>query len=157
MQLDVRWYKPIPLLDGDSQNLILFAEGLDEWEGVPGVYMFCREFDGELSPLYIGKAENIAGRVRQHFKSNTRLMINVKKAARGAKVIVPGAFTPKPGQSTKKCIALIERALIEYSLAEGFELFNVQGTKRPTHRIGFSGFLAARNLTGQSLDVEIKR
>ena len=151
MDLSVKWHPPIALLDGDAHNLIYIAEGLDRWQDVPGVYMFARVFDGNVHPLYIGKAESIGGRAWQHFKNNTRLMTSIKKAARGERVLVPGQFTPKPGQSTKTCIGLIERALIDHALAEGYELLNVHGTRTATHSVQFSGYLGARNLTGQKL------
>lgn len=156
MDLNVKWYKPIPLLDGDKQNLIFVADGLDEWFEVPGVYMFARIFNEQVYPLYIGKAEDIGKRVWQHFKNSTKLMNGIKKSANGARVIIPGAFTPKPGQSTKKCIDLIERALIDHALTEGYELINVLGTKTPFHQVHFSGFLRARDITGKSLSFKAK-
>ena len=151
MELSIKWHQPIPLLDGDKDNLIYVAEGLDSWRDVPGVYMFARIFNDEICPLYIGKAESIGSRAWQHFKSNTKLMTSIKKSSNGARVFIPGKFMPKPGQSTKKCIALVERALIDHALAEGYELLNVQGAKTPTHRIRLSGFLGVRNITGKSL------
>lgn len=151
MELSVKWHAPISLLNGDKQNLIYVAEGLDDWHAVPGVYMFARVFDDGVSPLYIGKAESLGARVWQHFKSNTRLMNGIKKATKGRKVIVLGEFSPKPGQSTKKCIELIERALIDHALTEGHKLLNVQGTRTPSHKVSFSGYLGARHLTGKSL------
>ena len=156
MDLKVQWYKPIELLDGAAENLIYTAKGLDEWREVPGIYMFARVFKGTLHPLYIGKAENIGLRATQHFKNSTKLMNSLKKSANGSKVLVPGEFKPKPGQNTKKCIAMIERALIDHALTEGYELLNVQGTRTPTHTVNFSGFLAARNITGQSISVKAK-
>ena len=156
MELSIKWYKPIPLIDGDEQNLIYVADNLDSWNDVPGVYMFCRIFDGQTYPLYIGKAEDIGGRIWQHFKTNTKLMNTIKKAANGKRVIVPGEFTPKPGQNTKKCIAIVERSLISHALAEGYELLNIQGAKTPVHQLKFSGFLGARNLTGKSIGVKVQ-
>ncbi len=157
MDLSIKWHKPIPLIDGDKENLIYIAEGLESWWDVPGVYMFARVFKSEIYPLYIGKAENIGGRAWQHFKSNTKLMTGIKKTANGARVFIPGQLTPKPGQSTKKCIAIVERALIDHALTEGYELLNVQGTKTPSHQVNFSGFLGARNITGKSLRFKAKR
>ena len=156
MELSIKWHTPIALLDGDEQNLIYTAGNLEKFDGVPGVYMFCRVFNGETSPLYIGKAEDIACRLQYHFEKNTKLMKRIEKTAKGAKVIIPGEFTSKPGQSTKKCIAIIERALIDHALAEGYDLLNIQGTKTVTHSIMFSGFLGARNLTGQKLSIKAK-
>jgi len=151
MDLSIKWRAPVDLLNGDKQNLIYVADGLDDWWDVPGVYMFARVFNNEVSPLYIGKAEKLGCRASQHFKNNTRLMNGIKKAASGSKVIILGSFSPKPGQSTKKCIALIERALIDHALTDGHKLLNVQGTRTPAHKVSFSGYLGARNITGRSL------
>jgi hypothetical protein len=156
MDLSVKWHAPINLLNGESENLIYVAEGLDNWHDVPGVYMFARIFNAEVSPLYIGKAERLGARAWQHFKSNTRLMNCIKKATNGRKVLVLGEFSPKPGQSTKKCITLIERALIDHALTEGHKLLNVQGTRTPAHRVSFSGYLGARHITGKSLSFQAK-
>ena len=157
MELNIKWYTPIPLTSGDKDNLIYVADGLDSWRDVPGVYMFARIFGDAVFPLYIGKAKSIESRAWQHFKTSTKLMTSIKKSANGARVFIPGKFTPKPGQSTMKCIALVERALIDHALARGYELLNVQGTKTPTHKINLSGFLPARNVTGQNLNFKAKR
>lgn len=156
MNLSVKWYPPIPLLDGDKVNLIYIANGLDEWWAVPGVYMFARVFNKTVYPLYIGKAENIGQRAWQHFKNNTKLMTSIKKSANGSRVIVPGEFTPKAGQNVKKCIGLVERALIDHALTLGHQLLNVQGTKTPAHQVNFSGHLPARNVTGKKLSLSFK-
>lgn len=154
MDLNIKWHKAVPLLDGDDSNLIYVAEGLDAFAETPGVYIFGRVYDGAIQPLYVGKADDLRKRAWQHFKNNTKLMNAIKKAGNGARVFVPGQFVPKPGQSTKKCIALIERALIDHALTEGYELLNVQGTKTAYHKINFSGFLPARNITGKLLSVK---
>jgi len=39
---------------------------------------------------------------------------------------------------------IVERSLVEYVLAEGYELLNEQGTKRPHHSIGNSGSRESR-------------
>ncbi|WLI89601.1 GIY-YIG nuclease family protein [Massilia sp. R2A-15] len=156
MDLSVKWQAPINLLDGDGQNLIYVAEGLEDWHDLPGVYMFARIFDNQVCPLYIGKAEKLGARAWQHFRSNTRLMNGIKKAASGRRVLILGEFSPKPGQSTKKCIGLIEKALIDHALTEGHRLLNVQGTRTPAHRVSFSGYLGARHITGKSLSFRAK-
>ena len=78
-------------------------------------------------------------------------MTSIKKSANGSRVLIPGKFTPKPGQSTTRCIKLIERAWIDHALTSGYELLNIQGTKTPAHTIRLSGYLKARNITGTSL------
>ena len=156
MDLNIKWHPPINLTDGDEKNLIYLAEDLDQWVDVPGIYMFARIYDGQTYPLYIGKAESIGKRAWQHFKSSTKLMNSIKKAAKGVRVFIPGEFTPKRGQNTKKCIALIERALIDHALTKGYELFNIQGTKTLKHQVSFTGYLPARNITGKSLSFKTK-
>lgn len=151
MDLSIKWRAPVTLLNGDKQNLIYVAEGFDDWWDAPGVYMFARIFNDEVYPLYIGKAERLGFRAWQHFKSNTQLMNGIKKAPSGSKVLILGKFSPKPGQSTKKCIGLIERALIDHALTDGHKLLNVQGTRTPSHQVSFTGYLGARHLTGKSL------
>ena len=156
MDLSIKWQPPIDLLDGDDQNLIYVANGLNDWMDVPGVYMFARIFNDQVSPLYIGKAEGLGRRAWQHFKKNTQLMNGIKKAPNGRKVLILGKFTAKPGQSTIKCIALVERALIDHALTEGHTLLNVQGTRAAFHTVNFSGNLGARHLTGKSLSFRAK-
>src|SRR5690606_777412 len=129
MELRVQWHKPIKLLDGAEENLIYTAKGLDEWWGVPGVYMFARKFGGYLHLFDIGNAEDIGRRVTKHFESSAKLINSLKNSANGLKVLVPGEFKPRQGQNTKSCIQLIERALIDHVLAEGYELLNVQGAR----------------------------
>ena len=156
MDLNIKWHKPINLIDGGKENLIYLIRCIGSSLDFPGVYMFARIYNGVTYPLYIGKAESIEKRVWQHFKNNVKLMNSIKNAAKGLRVFIPGQFTPKPGQNTKKCIALIEKALIDHALTEGYELFNIQGTRTPAHQVCFSGFLGARNITGKSLSFKAK-
>jgi len=156
MELCIAWHKPINLLDGHKQHLTYTANGIESWKGVSGVYMFCRRYNNKIIPLYIGKAEDIAVRINQHFSHSSALMNKIatpSKGNKGRKVLIIGKFIPKSGQTTKKCITIIERALIVHALAEGYDLLNVHGTKTPTNRIHFSGNLGARSLTGKLLSV----
>lgn len=148
MELDIHWGQPITLIDGAGQDLIYVADGLDAWDGVPGVYMFARLHGDKAIPFYIGKAQNLGNRAWQHFKHNTRLMNGISRAQNGNRVFIPGAFTARPGQNTQRCIALVERALISHALESGYALLNIQGTKTQTHTVNFSGYLGARNITG---------
>jgi hypothetical protein len=156
MDLSVKWEAPFDLLNGGKENLIYTAEGLDDWQDVPGVYMFARIFNSKVIPLYIGEAEKLGKRARQHFKRSTFLMNSIKKARNGKKVLILGRFSPKPGQRTKKSIELLERVLIYHALNEGYQLFNKQGTRTPGHKVNFSGYLGARNFTGTSLSIIVK-
>jgi hypothetical protein len=153
MELSIKWSRPSKLLDGAKDNLIYQVSGLASFSGVAGVYMFCRKYGETLTPLYIGKAENIAARINQQLNS-TRLMKGIENALNGEKVLVVGEFVSKSGQDKKKSIAIIEKALIEHALSEGHTIINIQGTKTPTHSIRFSGYSAAKTLTGSSLNIK---
>lgn len=157
MQLQVRWQAPIELKSGARDNLILMADGLDEWMEVPGVYIFARLFDNKLFPLYIGKGEKLGKRIWQHFERSTALMHQVRDSKKGSKVLVLGEFTPGRRQNTALCIELIERALIDHALMEGHELLNIRGTRAASHKVCFSGFLPARNLTGPALNFKAEK
>ncbi|HNP62591.1 MAG TPA: hypothetical protein PKH39_01585, partial [Woeseiaceae bacterium] len=45
----------------------------------------------------------------------------------------------KPGQKVSQVLNVVEKTLIEHALAEGHDIVNVQGTKRPKHRISSTG------------------
>jgi hypothetical protein len=157
MELNIKWHKPRKLIDGSNQRLIYTIEGLDEFYGMSGVYMFCRQHGKSLSPLYIGKAVNIGIRIEQQFNT-TRLMKGIdNNTHNGKKVLVIGEFLAKQGQGPKRSISIIEQALIENALSEGNELLNVQGTKTHTHKINFSGYQSAKKITGPSMNVAINK
>lgn len=155
MNLEVKWCRPLNLKNGEKDGLIYKIENIDDWLGVGGVYMFCRRYNKTLIPLYIGKAENLGFRVKQHLNS-VKLMKSIQNAQSGEKVIIMGRYIPKSGQDRKKTIAIIEKSLIEHCLSEGYELLNIQGTKTPTHKISFNGYQLAKNVTGRELYVKAK-
>jgi len=150
MDITIFWHKPIRLEDGESNNLIYNIADLNEFEEVAGVYMFCRSYSDSLSPLYIGKAINLASRIRQQFNT-TKLMKAIENSQKGTKVLVVGELKCKPGQGPGKCIGIVEKALIEHALAQGFELINQKGTKTPYHEIEFTGNLAAKKFSRPSI------
>ncbi len=157
MQIDVRWHKPIVLRNGRKQHLVYTVDGLDQWAGMTGVYVFARQFGTHLIPLYIGKANDVAKRIEQHLNT-TKLMLGIKQGVDhddppGRRVVVAGEFLAKPGQSKGSCISIIESALIAHALASGYSLLNIKGTKRPAHDIDFVGYLGAKKFTGKQLRV----
>jgi len=156
MEFGINWGKPIILTDGTDQDLIYVADDeLNNWEGMPGVYIFARLYGDKVIPLYIGKTNNLGGRAWQHFKHNTRLMMGIRNAAKGKRVFIPGAFMARPGQNTQRCIALVESALISHALDSGYKLLNVKNTKTQAHTVNFSGYLGARNITKTRLQLKI--
>jgi hypothetical protein len=146
MEINIFWHKPIQLEDGERNNLIYDIANLDRFEEIPGVYMFCRSYNGELSPLYIGKAIDLASRIRQQFNT-TKLMKAIENSQKGIKVLVVGELNCKPGQGSEKCIGIVEKALIEHALAQGYELINQKGTKTPYNEIEFAGNLAVKRFS----------
>ena len=150
MDLNIIWHKPIILKDGSNEDLIYTASGIEKFDEVPGVYMFCRLYNDELFPLYIGRAKDIAFRINQQFNT-TKLMKGIEKSPIGQKVLVVGEFKPKGGQNTESAIRLIESALIEHALSEGYELLNKSGTKTPVHKMSFSGNKMAKNFSGSTM------
>jgi hypothetical protein len=109
VNLDVFWHKPFSLEDGDEEDLIFNVNGIERYDGLPGVYIFGRKYGNQFLPLYIGKALNIGSRIRQHLNT-TKLMTRIRKASAGQKVLVIGEFKGKSGQKTETAITLIERA-----------------------------------------------
>lgn len=150
MNLEIQWNAPLSLVNGDNDNLIYSIPDINEWDGYPGIYMFCRMYAGSIVPLYIGRSKNIGKRVKQHLNT-TKMMKAIQKAPNGEKVLVAGEFISKSGQSIDSSLKLIERVLIDHALAEGYELINKAGTKNPIHTINFNGFKAAKDFTGAKM------
>jgi hypothetical protein len=150
MNLEIRWSQPLPLMDGDDVNLIYTVPGIDEWEEYPGVYMFCRIYNGVLSPLYIGRTKNIAKRIHQHLDT-TKMMKEIQNSLNGEKVLIIGVLIKKPGQDEDASLKLVEKALINHALTEGYELINKAGTNPPYHSIQFNGYSVAKAFSGATM------
>ena len=82
MEIRVVWQQPIPLVDGSSQSLIYVPPDPAAIPDRPGVYIFGRRHGETVSPLYIGKAENLARRIEQQL-NNVRLMKGIENAPTG--------------------------------------------------------------------------
>jgi hypothetical protein len=139
MELLIEWERSLRLRDATEQNMIHSVD----WHRLPsdaGIYIFGRRWGRNFEALYVGKANNIASRVRGQL-NNLRLMQHVKNARTGKRLLIAGAIDPKPGQRTDKCLKLIERGLIRYFLSEGHDLVNKQGTRLRRHEIISSGRL----------------
>ena len=136
MDIEIQWHQPIPLQDGSTDDLIYMVDEdeLKEWYDCPGVYMFCRIYNESMIPLYIGRSKNLYNRIWEHFETTT-FMKQIAKSPRGEKVLIMGEYISKPGQSSERAIAIVEKALIEHALTEGYELLNKAGTKTPTHGV----------------------
>jgi len=128
----------IALKDGARQNLI-YVPDRAKLPARPGVYVFGRRRrNGDFEALYVGKANNIQSRVWGHRK-NLPLMMHLRNARQGEKVVRAGVYQARPGQSAERALPLIERALIRYFLSEGHDLANQQGTLLRRHEIESDG------------------
>ena len=137
MKLHVDWMRPIPLSDGSAQNLIYTCD-VERLPTQSGLYIFARRFGRSIEALYVGKAGFLRRRVRTQFK-NLPLMMHVRNARNGQRILLVGRFIARPGQRAVKCLPLIERALIRYFLAEAHDLVNIQGTRLRQHEIISAG------------------
>jgi hypothetical protein len=63
----------------------------------------------------------------------------------------------KPGQQVTKVLNAVEHSLIEYALAEGHEILNIQGTKRREHQITSSGSRESRSWFPKQMFVAKRR
>ncbi|MGH9480162.1 MAG: hypothetical protein ACRD1A_13095, partial [Terriglobales bacterium] len=120
MKLALDWSHPVKLRTaGSEENLIYKVD-----DGLPnsaGVYIFGRRFNKKFEALYVGQAGSIRSRVQTHLKGNVSLMLHLRKAKNGQRVVLAGRFLPKPGQQEAKCLKLLERALLRYFLSEGHD------------------------------------
>lgn len=150
MDINVFWHKQLNLEDGSDDNMIYTVQGIERFDEVPGVYMFCRKYKDKIIPLYIGKALNLAARIEQQLNT-TKLMKAIENSSSGTRVLVIGEFQAKPGQQKDKCIRMVEKALVNHALAEECELINQQGTKTPYHEISFTGNARAKAFSGPAI------
>jgi hypothetical protein len=137
MKLFVEWVKAIPMKDATRENLI-YSVILDKLPSGAGVYIFGRRWGRRFEALYVGKANNIRGRVKSQL-NNLRLMQHLRNAQAGRRIVLVGRITTRPGQQLDRCLPPIERALIRYFLSGGHDLVNKQGTHLRRHEVISSG------------------
>ena len=144
MDLEIRWHKAFDLKESKKSEFIYEVNDFEAIPNSPGIYYFARAYADSISPLYIGQAINLQQRVKQQLNS-LKLMRGIQHAPSGDRLLFVAEFIPKPGQSTKKALSVIESALISTALVEGFELINVHGKKKEAHSIASRGNLEARS------------
>jgi hypothetical protein len=138
MKLFLAWKSPVSLDDGKRENLIYLPDR-DRLPKDAGVYIFGRrQRNGGFEALYVGRANNIRGRVWGQRK-NLPLMMHLKNARHGERLVRVGVLNPRPGQKINKCLPIIERALIRYFLSEGHNLVNTMGTRLGRHELASDG------------------
>src|SRR5689334_4458779 len=89
MDFKLTWRKPIPLRESGPETNLIYELDLDQIPPTPGVYVFMRSFGKKLTPLYVGKAGNLNGRIKQQLNA-LKLMKGIHNADIGARVIVIG-------------------------------------------------------------------
>lgn len=134
-------------------NQIYCCAGLERLSGEPGVYVFARKHGRSIAPLYIGQARKLRSRIEGQL-NNLRLMVGVKNAQAGRRILLVGRLTLHRGQRKKKVMDIVESALIKRALAEGHDLLNQQGTKTKVHIIRSKGNSSSRQIAPLTILVE---
>jgi hypothetical protein len=155
MKIALKWEKPIRLRDGSTQNRIYFCRGTDKFPRKPGVYVFARKFGKNIFPLYVGQASRLKGRIEGQF-NNLRLMVGIKNAPAGNRILLIARLYLKRGQQMNKVLDIVESALIKNALAQGHDLLNQQGTKTRVHVIRSVGNSSSRQIAPLTMFAERK-
>jgi hypothetical protein len=153
LNIEACWSKPVRLTVA-SAGAIYECRELDRLPAAPGVYVFYRQHGEQMDPLYIGKSTNVRKRVSEHLNS-VRLMMAIYDSQAGGKHVICCEPSVRPGQKMSKILAVLENALIDYAMAEGFELKQKQGTKRPNHQIRFTGNRTSEALVPRHMRVRV--
>jgi hypothetical protein len=144
MEIEIEWQKPILL----SKNRRIVIDPNKLPESIPktaGIYFFSRKYGSSFQPLYIGETINVRGRLRSHLKNaDIRDILRgiplpgvpVKK---GNKYFHFGVFKGRSGQQANKCLALVQRFMIEQAIIQKSPLLNKQLTDIKTHTVDFTG------------------
>lgn len=138
MDIYLEWSDPIELHDA-RDRLLIYSCDLDLVPDEPGVYVFGRRHGDTVSPLYIGQAHSLSDRIKGHFKHSVPLMRGLEEAESGARILLLGRIRLKPGQNVDRVLNVVERALIEHTVAQDCVLLNVHGTKRVVNTIHSEG------------------
>lgn len=155
MKIDLKWDKPIRLKDGSKLNQIYAIRSLDHISKKAGVYVFARSFGKSIAPLYIGQASRLRNRIDGQL-NNVHLMMGVKSAQAGHRILLVAHLKLHPGQQQKKVLDIVESALIKHALADGHELLNKQGVKTKVHVIKSKGNTSSKHVAPLRMLVERK-
>ena len=153
MEIETNWSKPFILLDGASSNMVYALPENSEIPSTAGIYIFYRKHGGTISAVYIGKADNIAQRVKQQL-NNVKLMMAIRNSGTGEKCLIYGKLKTKQGQRVKKIIKLLERKFIAFAKLNGHGLVNIHGTKPRFHEIRNSGNLDIRKILSFKMNIK---
>jgi len=156
MKIALTWDKPLRLRDGTKFNQVYYCPKLDRISNKAGVYVFARSFGAVVAPLYVGQASRLKKRIGQHFKTNVRLMIRLKRADIGHRILLVGRLKLGRGQQKKKVLDIVESSLIKHALTQGHILLNKQGVKTRVHTIKSKGNRSSKQVAPLKMLVERK-
>jgi hypothetical protein len=156
VKIALTWDKPLRLRDGTKFSQVYYCPKLDRISNKAGVYVFARSFGAAVAPLYVGQASRLRRRIEQQFKSNVRLMISLKRADIGHRILLVGRVKLDRGQSKKKVLDIVESALIKHALTQGHILLNKQGVKTRVHIIKSKGNRSSKQIAPLAMLVERK-
>jgi hypothetical protein len=146
LKIELKWDKPIRLKDGSKLFQIYTIRRLDRIPNKAGVYVFARSFGQSIAPLYIGQTSRLRSRINDHLKSSGRLMMKIKRAQAGRRILLFASLKLQPGQRETKVLEIVEKALIKHALASGYELLNKQGVKTKVHVIKSKGNTSSKQI-----------
>jgi hypothetical protein len=153
MKISLKWEKPLRLKDGARLNQIYYCRECSRLSRKPGLYVFARKFGKTVVPLYIGQASKLRGRIEGQF-NNVRLMMGIKQAHAGRRILIVARLYLKRGQQMSKVLDIVESALIKNALAQGHDLLNQQGTKTKVHVIRSQGNSSSRQIAPLTMFAE---
>lgn len=153
MKIALKWEKPIRLRDGSTENRIYNCRGTEKFPRKPGEYVFARKFGKNVFPLHVGQASKLRDRIEGQF-NNLRLMMGIKNAPTGRRILLVARLNLKRGQQMNKVLDIVESALIKNALAQGHDLLNQQGTKTRVHVIRSVGNSSSRQVAPLTMFAE---
>ena len=156
MRIDLTWDKPIRLKDGMKFNQIYYCPSLDRISNKADVYVFARSFGTVVAPLYVGQATKLRNRIDQQFRNNVRLMVGVKQADIGRRILLVGRLKLHRGQRKKKVLDIVESSVIKHALTQGHVLLNKQGVRTSVHTIKSKGNRSSKQVAPLTMLVERK-
>lgn len=156
MKISLIWDKPLRLKDGSKFSQVYYCPKLDRISNKAGVYVFARSFGAVVTPLYVGKALRLRNRIGHHFKGNVRLMMKMKRADIGHRILLVGRLKLGRGQRKEKVLDIVESALIKRALTLGHVLLNKQNVKVRLHTIKSKGNHSSKQIAPLAMLVERK-
>jgi len=138
LNIDAVWAQPVALTLSRSNVAIYDCGGIESVPEDSGVYVFARAHGDLFSPIYIGRSTNLRSRLEQHLDT-VSLMRQIQARPAGRRIFLYCEPFLHPGQQLARVLNTLETALISHALSEGHELLNVQGARRSSHKISFTG------------------